>query len=148
MKLPDWASRLDAYIALANRIPFSYDPARGLDCCRFTFSAIHAQTGIMIGTQFAGKYRTKREALLTMKAYCGKPSLQLSIHKLMAESGFERVEEGPYFSQRGDAVLVPNGASGDFFGILDTNGRDVLGVGEYGIRRVPISIRCRAWRIG
>lgn len=147
MKLPDWATRLDTYIAMANRIPFSYDPARGLDCCRFTFSAIHAQTGIMIGTQFAGRYRTKREALLLMKEYSGKPSLQLSIHKLMAESGFEICSPSPYYAQRGDAVLVPN-AGGDFFGILDTNGRDVLGVGEYGIRRIPISIRCRAWRIG
>jgi hypothetical protein len=145
MKLPDWATRLDAWIAAANRMPFSYDPARGLDCCRFTFSAIHAQTGIMIGQQFAGKYRTKREALLLMKSYSGKPSLQLCIHKLMAESGFERVEA--LMAQRGDAVLVPNGTSGDFFGVLDTNGRDVLGVGEFSVRRVPISIKCRAWRI-
>lgn len=145
MKLPDWATRLDAYIAAANRIPFSYDPALGLDCCRFTFGAIRAQTGSMIGQQFAGQYRTKREALLLMRSYSGKPSLQLCIHKLMREHGFERVD--PYSAQRGNAVLVPNGNSGDFFGVLSLNGRDVLGVGEYSIRRIPISIRCRAWRI-
>lgn len=145
MKFPDWASRLDAYIAATANMPFSYDPAEGLDCCRFTWNAIRVQTGSMIGQQFAGKYRTKREALLLMRSYAGKPSLQLSIHKLMSEHGYERVEA--LMSQRGDAVLVPNGPSGDFFGVLALNGRDVLGIGEYGIRRVPISIRCRAWRI-
>jgi hypothetical protein len=145
MKLQNWATRLDAYIAAAARMPFSYNPAAGLDCCRFTWGAINAQNGSMIGQQFAGRYATKRDALLLMKEYCGKPSLALCIHKLMSEHGFERV--GPYYAQRGDALLVPNGTSGDYFGVLDLNGRDVLSVGEYSIRRVPISIKCRAWRI-
>lgn len=145
MKLENWATHLDAYIAAAAKMPFSYSPAMGLDCCRFTWGAIRAQTGILVGQQFAGKYQTKREALSLMKEYCGKPSLALSIHKLMAEHGFAIV--GALEAQRGDAVLVPNGPSGDFFGILDLNGRDVLSVGEYSIRRVPISIKCRAWRI-
>lgn len=146
MKLPDWATRLDGYIAAAASMPFSYDPAMGLDCCTFTFGAIHAQTGIAIGQRFAGTYRSKRESLVAMKNYCGRPSLGLAIAKLMSENKFDR--RPPMFAQRGDALLVPNGPSGEFFGILDLNGRDVLSVGEHGVRRVPLSIRCRAWRIG
>jgi hypothetical protein len=63
----------------------------------------------------------------------------------MKEYGFD-VLISPLYGQRGDAVLCPNGGE-QFFGILDLNGRDVLSVGEHGVRRVPISIGCRAWRI-
>jgi hypothetical protein len=126
-------------------MPFSYDRAMGLDCCTFTFGAIHVQTGIAIGQQFAGTYLTKRESLLTMKKYCGKASLGLSISKLMKEYGFDPLIS-PLYAQRGDAVLAPNGGE-QFLGILDLNGRDILSVGERGVLRVPISITCRAWRI-
>lgn len=145
MKLTNWATRLDEYIAAAANMPFSYDRAIGLDCCTFTFGAIHAQTGSPVGQRFAGTYSNKREALLAMKHYCGKASLGLFVSKLMQECGFD-VLISPLYAQRGDAVLAPN--DGDhFFGILDLNGRDILSVGENGVRRVPISIRCRAWRI-
>lgn len=146
MRLPDWATRLDAYIAAALSMPFSYDPAMGLDCCRFTWGAIHAQTGNTIGQQFVGTYRSKRESLVAMKNYCGRASLLWSIVKLMDENKFDR-RRGPFFAQRGDVLLVPNGPGGDFLGIMDLNGRDVLSVGEHGIKRVPVSKFCRAWRI-
>jgi hypothetical protein len=145
MRLQDWASRLDEYITAAASMPFSYDHAQGLDCCRFTWGAIHAQTGIAIGQQFAGSYRTKRESLVVMKSFCGRPSLLLSIAKLMSENKFARCR--PLFAQRGDVLLAPTGMRDWFMGVLDLNGRDVLSVGENGVRRVPISIRCRAWRV-
>ena len=148
MKLTNWAKSLDDYVAQAHARSFSYDAAEGLDCCTFTFGAIHAQTGRLIGTQFRGCYRNRREALLLMRNYAGKPFLALAITKLMREEGFATVQ--PMYAQRGDAVLVPLkpfGARDHFFGILDLNGRDVLGVGDLGLRRLPISIRCRAWRI-
>ena len=142
---PDWATRLDVYIAANASMPFSYERANGLDCCTFAFGAIHAMTGIAIGAQFVGIYSTKRESLIAMRSYCGSPSLRMAIAKLMTENKFGR--RPPLFAQRGDAVLVPNGPAGEFFGVVDLNGRDVLGIGDRGIRRVPISIECRAWRI-
>jgi hypothetical protein len=145
MRHPDWATRLDAYIAAAASMPFSYNSAMGLDCCTFTWGAIHAQTGIPIGSRFAGTYSTKRESLVAMKNYCGRPSLLLAIAKLMAENKFDRCR--PLFAQRGDVLLTPTSSRDWFLGLLDLNGRDVLSVGEHGVRRVPISIRCRAWRI-
>ncbi len=144
MKLHNWESLLNAYILAAVSMPFSYNSALGMDCCRFTFGAIHAQTGIAIGTQFASMYSTRKEALATMRGFCGKPSLLLSIEKLMREHGFREIH--PNFAGRGDAVLVPKTTGGEFLGIMDLNGRDVLSVGD-GIRRVPVSIKCRAWRI-
>lgn len=146
MRFEDWATRLDRYIAASLSMPFSYNSAMGMDCCRFTWGAIHAQTGIVIGQQFANTYRTKRESLLVMKKYSGRPSLLWSIVKLMDEHHFDR-RRGPFFAQRGDVLLVPNGPGGDFLGIMDLNGRDVLSVGEHGIKRVPVSKFCRAWRI-
>ena len=74
--------------------------------------AIHAQTGIQIGLRFAGAYCTKRESLQIMKGYCGKPSLSVSIQKLISECGFDR--RPPFYAQRGDPVLVPNGPSRGF----------------------------------
>jgi hypothetical protein len=145
VKLANWATRLDEYIAAAADMPFSYDRALGLDCCTFTWGAIHAQTGAQIGQRFAGTYSTRREALIAMKNYCGKPSLGLSISKLMKEYDFDVLISALY-AQRGDAVLAPNG-NDQFLGVLDLNGRDVLSVGENGVRRVPISVSCRAWRI-
>jgi hypothetical protein len=101
-------------------------------------------TGVALGRWFTGRYRTKRESLALMKEYCGKPSLFLFISKLMAEHGLASV---PALSaQRGDLVLVPQNRD-SFVGILDLNGRDVLSVGEHGTRRVPVNIKCRAWRI-
>lgn len=145
MKLTNWVTRLDEYIAASASMPFSYNRAMGIDCCVFTFGAIHSQTGCMIGQRFAGTYSTKREALIAMKAYCGKASIGLFVSKLMKECGFD-VLISPLYAQRGDAVLCPNDGE-HFFGILDLNGRDVLSVGDHGVRRVPISITCRAWRI-
>lgn len=126
-------------------MPFSYNCAMGQDCCTFTFGAIYAQTSIAVGLSFAGVYRTRRESLLTMKAYCGKASLGLAIAKLMAEHGFERVS--PLMAQRGDVILTSRLAHGDFLGVLDLNGREVLSVGTNGVRRVPNSKDFRAWRI-
>lgn len=145
MRLPDWASRLDAYVTANANLPFSYDAAVGLDCCTFTFGAIEAMTGLAIGRRFVGTYSTKRESLLAMKAYCGRPALALMIAKLMAENNFSR--RPPMFSQRGDALLMPARGEGWFLGVLDLNGREVLSVGEHGVRRMPLSVRCRAWRI-
>lgn len=144
-KLDNWQAALDAYIASAHTMPFSYNRAFGLDCCTFTFGAIHAQTGIAIGQQFAGSYQTKRESLIAMKNYCGRPSLLLAIAKLMAENKFDRCR--PMFAQRGDVLLTPTNTRDWFLGLLDLNGKDVLSVGDHGMRRVPRSIRCRAWRI-
>jgi cell wall-associated NlpC family hydrolase len=145
MKLPDWATRLDAYIDSAASMPFSYNNAIGMDCCSFTFGAIHAQTGIAIGQRFAGRYRTRREALLMMCAYCGRPSLAMFISQLMKDNGFHRTS--PTLAQRGDVLLTANGVTGDYLGVLDLNGKDILSVGEHGVRRVPISINCLTWRI-
>lgn len=145
VKLSNWVTRLDEYVTAAASMPFSYDRAMGLDCCTFTFGAIHAQTGVAIGEPFGGSYSTQREALTAMRNYCGKASLGLFISKLMKEHGFDPLIS-PLYAQRGDAVLAPNGGW-HFLGVLDLNGRDILSVGEHGVRRVPLSITCRAWRI-
>jgi hypothetical protein len=144
VKVNDWQARLDAYIAAASNRPFSYDHRLGLDCCTFTFSAIAAQTGRQIGEQFRGRYTTLDESLALMKAYCGRPSLPHAIKKLMGEAGYVPVDA--LHAQRGDALISPNGG-GYFLGVLDLNGMDIRSVGEFGVRRVPISVRCRAWRI-
>jgi hypothetical protein len=144
-KLSNWQASLDRYIAENHQRPFSYDPALGLDCCRFTFGAIRVQIGKPVGEQFADAYKTRREALETMLAYCGRPSLSMAIFKLFKECGFDATH--PNFAARGDAVLTPKPGGGEFLGILALNGKDVISVGENGLRRVPISIRCRSWRI-
>lgn len=146
MRYEDWATRLDAYIAAAWSMPFSYDRSMGLDCCTFTFGAIHAMTGVNIGQRFAGTYSTKRESLVRMREYCGKAELTFFLAKLMNEFGFQRVP--PFSAQRGDALVCPQvHRGGYFFGILDLNGRDILSVGELRARRVPVGLQCRAWRI-
>jgi hypothetical protein len=144
-KLSNWQASLDRYIAESHNLPFSYDPAEGLDCCRFTFNAIRVQIGKPVGEQFAGAYKTRRQALETMQAYCGRPSLSMAIFKLFRECGFAATH--PLLAQRGDALLCPKLSGGEFLGVLDLNGKDVISVGENGLRRVPVSIRCRAWRI-
>lgn len=140
----DWPTRLDRYIAENRNKPFSYDQREGLDCTTFTFGAIEAMTGIPIGLRFRGAYTTRRGSLEAMKSYCGRASLRMSILKLMAEYGFEKIAAG--FAQRGDAVICIQAPGHDFLGIVDLNGRDVLGIGD-GIRRVPVSTHCMAWRI-
>ena len=119
---------------------FLQPSAMGYDCCSFTFGAIHAVTGKQVGRQFAGRYSTKREALVEMKKLLtGRPSLGLFVEKLMREHGFGRIPVA-----FGSSVAIrcsrPMGMR-YFFGIMDLNGRDVLSVGEHGVRRIAKSVR-------
>lgn len=144
MRNDDWVIRLADYIAVHADQPFSYDSAKGLDCCSLVFGAILVVTGIDAGLPFRGQYRTRRQASALMKAHCGKPSLEPFIDALMAQHGF--LEIPPLFAGRGDVVLVPTKAR-HHLGVMDLNGRDVLSVCEEGIARTPITTACRAWRI-
>jgi hypothetical protein len=143
-RFEDWPTRLDRYIAENRDKPFSYDQNEGLDCCTFTWGAIEAMTGIAIGARFRGTYTTRRGSLEAMKNYCGRASLRASILKLMDEYAFKKIPAA--FAQRGDVVLNLQGPGGDFLGFIGFNGRDVLGIGD-GIRRVPVTNYCMAWRI-
>jgi hypothetical protein len=143
-KRPDWATKLSSYLYERRKEAFSYDCERGLDCCSFTFGAIDAQTGINIGSGFFGTYRTAKESLRTMRSYCGRPSLEAAIEKLMQEKG---IEECPVtLARRGDPILIRQGR-GSSLGILDLNGRDIVTISNKGIWRLPLSRGLRAWNI-
>ena len=142
----DWQTRLSDYLLFARQTPFNYNSAHGLDCCTFTFGAIQSMTGIDIGAPFRNTYRDLRGSLVAMKNYCGQPSLRRSIMQLMSEHEFSRVAWT--MAQRGDAVLTEQRPNRWFLGILDLNGRDVIGVCDQGLIRIPISAQCMAWRIG
>lgn len=144
-KLPDWPTRLDAYFRTACSVPFSYDSGVGLDCCTFTFGAIRAMTGNTLGLCFQGTYRSVREARIVMRNYCGRPSVAISIAKLMQEAGYPWTPVR--FAQRGDVGLMPNGGS-VLFGVVDLNGRDLIGVGANGLCRLPLNALCTLWRVG
>ena len=143
-KRPDWASNLSSYLYDHRDVAFGYDRDKGLDCCTFTFGAIEAQTGINIGSAFLGSYRTAKESLRTMRSYCGRPSLEAAIEKLMKEHG---IEECPVtLARRGDPILISQGR-GSSLGILDLNGRDIVTISNQGIWRLPLSRGLRAWNI-
>jgi len=121
------------------------------DCCLFAANGIQAMTGTDIADDFRGKYSSEVRAFGLIRTVTGAgadPTTAVADAAAWCAAKHGLVEWGyPLQAQRGDLVVIENGAR-LIAGLVHLNGRDVVAVAESGgIVRLPASAIRRAWRV-
>lgn len=106
MRLPDWKSRLIAYLADAARIPFQPGVH---DCALFSAGAVFAMTGVDYAATWRGRYTTLNGGLRVLR------KAGFADHIALAAMSFDEVH--PAFAQVGDLAVLPS-PGGNVLGVL------------------------------
>lgn len=135
-RLEGWESRLAEVIEWARHEPYVLGAH---DCFRVACRAVEALTGADLWPQWAGRYRTRRQALVLIYRYGG--AFTPAASKLF---GSEPV--GMLLARRGDIAefVDPNGEQ--HLGVC--NGEFVAVLESYGLLFTPMQTCAHAWRIG
>jgi hypothetical protein len=136
VRIEGWESRLDAILEAQRQVPYQLGRE---DCFRLACRAVEAVTGVDRWPEFAGRYRTKREALAEIARF---------------GSSFDRAMDW-FFGAMSISVLQAR--RGDIVSLRDPGGDLHLGVcvgaraacyGPSGLTFVPLSACRSAWRVG
>jgi hypothetical protein len=123
-------------------VPFAWGEN---DCALFVADGIEAMTGVDVAGDFRGQYHSEAEAMDLIRSVTGGETVADAAAWCADRSGMpERVL--PLFAQRGDMVVLPD-AGRPIAGLVHLNGRDVVAVGEAGLKRLPLAGVTRAWRV-
>lgn len=133
-RLPDWESRLVAYLSAAAPKAFAFGEN---DCALFTAGAVEAMTGVDLATKWRGKYRSLKTGF-TRLAKAG-----FSDHVALAASLLPEVP--PAFAWKGDIAVVPGDFGAGALGVVQGEGVYVLTATGLGI--VPRLNIVRAFRL-
>jgi len=135
-RLPGWEGRLAEVVEVARSEPYALGAH---DCFRFACRAVEALTGVDLWSEWAGRYRTRREALRRIHEYGGAG---------FTEAGTKLFGVAP--------ARVATARRGDVLEYVDPDGEQHLGVcvggdvavlAEAGLAFVKLS-QCRhVWRI-
>jgi hypothetical protein len=131
-RVPDWESRLAAYLVEAEGRPHVYGQH---DCTTFAAGAVMAMTGVDPMPEFRGRYSTAKGSAMALRRY-GAGTLEATM-----DAKFEAI--GRAFARRGDVVLFESavgvciGADAMFVGTDDE---------KPGLIRVPRALWLKAWR--
>lgn len=140
-RFQDWPLRLEAYLAFIGEDEFSWGSN---DCALFACNVTRELTGVDLGEQFRGKYRTKAGAYAALNKFSGG-GLEAIATKMAAEHGMKEVR--PRMAQRGDIVLVET-TQGPTLAIVCMDGIHVTAPGPTGLELRPLDKAQRAWRVG
>ena len=142
-RLPQWDTvLLPEFIATNRYRPFAWG---SWDCSLFAAEAIQAITGVDVGHDFRGKYKTERSAMRTIKRVTGGSGIEAAAVHVASAHGMAEVAH-PRAAGRGDLVVADN-AGRVVAGIVAQHGRSVLSVGEHGLAEIPLTTVKRAWRV-
>ena len=142
-RLPQWDTVLLPEFVERNRHrPFAWG---SWDCSLFAAEAIQAITGVDVGAEFRGKYKTERSAMRTIKRVTGGTGVGAAAAYVAQQNGMAEIAH-PRAAGRGDLVIA-NNAGRVLAGIVAQHGRSVLSVGERGLTEVPLEAIKRAWRV-
>lgn len=129
MRLPDWETRLSAYLADVASRPHAYGRH---DCALHGANAVLAQTGRDYGAPFRGRYRTELGAARALRRF-GAGDLVATFDRHLAVIP-------PALARRGDLVLA-QGSVGVCIG------GEAMFAGNDGLERVARAEWTRAWRV-
>lgn len=133
MRLPDWNTRLVAYLTEAARTPF----AEGThDCALFFAGGVNAMTGVDPAARWRGRYTTTRGGLRVLRRD------GFSDHIAVAAHQFEEIP--PAFARPGDGAAVRT-SEGEALGIVQ--GEWVYVLDRSGAALVPLLTAQRAFRV-
>jgi hypothetical protein len=133
MRLPDWKSRLTAY--LAAKAPLLIEPGVH-DCALFPAGAVEAMTGVDLAAEWRGRYTTFEEGFKALNA-----AGYLDHIDLVARH-FEEI--APAFAWAGDLAVV-DGPLGPSLGVVQGEGVYVLTGTRMGL--LPLTHATRAFRV-
>jgi hypothetical protein len=123
-------------------VPFAWGEN---DCALFVADGIEAMTGVDIAGAFRGQYHSEAEAMDLIRSVTGGETVAEAAAWCADQFRMpERVL--PLFAQRGDMVVLPD-AGRMIAGLVHLNGRDIVAVGEAGLKRLPLVSVARAWRV-
>lgn len=132
-----WESRLMAVVEAARVEPYVLGVH---DCFRFACRAVEALTGADLWSEWAGRYRTRRQALRRIHEYAGAGFTEAG-SKLFGGSPVPCAQ-----ARRGDVLEYRDDRGEQHLGVCV--GADVAVLAEQGLAFVRLS-RCRhAWRVG
>ena len=137
-RLPDWRSRLTAYLAASAGVPFAFGRH---DCALFTADCLLAMTGEDPAAEFRGRYRTLQGGLKRLRAAGFADHLALATARL--------AEVHPAFAQAGDLAALP-GEGSAALGVVQGHRIYVLrddGSGGGALATVDLLAATRAWRV-
>ncbi len=142
-RLPQWDTVLLPEFIEANRHrSFAWG---SWDCSLFAAEAIQAITGVDVGQEFRGRYKTERSAMRTIKRVTGGCGVEAAAAYVASAHGMAEIAH-PRAAGRGDLVVADN-AGRTVAGIVAQHGRSVLSVGEHGLTEIPLAAIKRAWRV-
>ena len=128
-RLPDWRSRLVAYVETVRIRPFAYGSH---DCALFSAGAVQAMTGVDLAEDYRGRYTSLKEGL----------KLAGGTHLAVLQSSFEVIPTA--FAGVGDIALI--GEVGfPAMGIFD--GEHILVLREEGLGLMPRAAATCAYRV-
>lgn len=133
-RLPDWRSRLIAYLGQVSARPFA--PGTH-DCALFFAGAVEAMTGVDYAKPYRGRYTTLRGGLRVLRKDGFADHIALAAHHLP--------EIAPAFAWPGDGMVVDTD-EGPALGVCQ--GRAVYLLGPNGGGLVSILTASRAFRVG
>lgn len=136
-RLEGWETRLNAVIESARNVPYQLGSH---DCLRVACAAVEALIGVDHWPKFAGRYRSRREAMLVIGQY-GR-SLGAAVIRIL-----DAPAESMRLARRGDIALYRD-EEGEHLGVCV--GRSVAVLGPDGLVFVPLldaGLQC-CWRVG
>lgn len=102
-------------------------------------------TGVDPAASLRGIYHDRKDAYALLFRVTGKKSFDAAIRALAAEFNFRPVR--PTMARRGDIVILKDDARQKALGIVDLDGRFVIGSTVDGLVRLPLTRASRAWRV-
>jgi len=132
-RLPDWQSRLHAWLLEISGQPF--EPGRH-DCALFAAGAVAAMTGEDPAALFRGRYSTVRG---------GQRMLKREGHRDHVAFAAAQLDEINILQARPGDLAVTPGEGGDALGVVQ--GEWVYVLGPNGMGMVPLSAATRAFRL-
>lgn len=132
-RLPDWRTRLVAYLARVSRLALVYGSH---DCALFWAGAVEAMTGHDLAARWVGRYHTRAGGLRLLQAAGYDDQVAL------AASLFEEVP--PAFLQPGDLATL-QGTDGIACGVVQGEGIYVLT--PTGQALMPLTSAIRGFRV-
>lgn len=135
-RLEGWEGRLHALVTESNDEAYELGVR---DCFRFACRAIQALTGVDHWSRFAGRYHTRREALVLMHEFGSSFESAMDV-----VFGLPRVRWQQ--AQRGDVTALQSGDGEKHLGVVVDH--RVAYTSEAGLVYLPLDRALCAWHVG
>jgi hypothetical protein len=138
-----WDTReFHQFLLATAKLPFFWGEN---DCCLFAANAIQSFTDVDLASDFRGKYTDEASAFALIASVTGGNTAGDAAAWCAAKYGLTPCTT-PLMARRGDLVVIQD-STREIAGVVHLNGRQVVSVGEDGLKVMPITAVKRAWHV-